>query len=161
MRTVELEVAGRKVTGQVEKIQGTLWVHINGKTFAYDAKTQSINSDKTETVANGEIQAPMPGRITRISVRAGDKVAAQQVLIVMEAMKMEYYLKASCEGFVRSLACQEGDQVEMGQSLLTYGADSSAQQKTRPFKVFLTLEADSDDELELEDFVKSSPAAIC
>jgi biotin carboxyl carrier protein len=58
--------------------------------------------------------APMPGRIVRVLARTGDTVAAQQALIVIEAMKMENELRAATSGTVTDVRVTEGALVESG-----------------------------------------------
>jgi acetyl-CoA carboxylase biotin carboxyl carrier protein len=60
----------------------------------------------------------MPGRITKVTAKVGDKVEAGQTVIMMEAMKMEYTLKAEVEGVVKAVNVQESDQVNLGQILV-------------------------------------------
>jgi biotin carboxyl carrier protein len=64
------------------------------------------------------VTAPMPGRIVRVLVSAGDEVAIRQGLVVVEAMKMENELTASSAGTVREVAVSEGDSVEAGRLLV-------------------------------------------
>jgi biotin carboxyl carrier protein len=64
------------------------------------------------------IIAPMPGRIVRLLVQAGDSVAAQQGLVVMEAMKMQNELKAPRAGKVVRIAAAAGATVQAGEVLL-------------------------------------------
>jgi biotin carboxyl carrier protein len=64
------------------------------------------------------IVSPMPGRIVKVLVRAGETVAAQQGLIVVEAMKMENELRAPRAGRVTSVKVGEGTSVERGAVLI-------------------------------------------
>ena len=64
------------------------------------------------------IVAPMPGRIVRTLVAAGDAVEARQPLVVIEAMKMENELRSPRAGRVRELAVAEGLPVESGRVLV-------------------------------------------
>lgn len=64
------------------------------------------------------IVSPMPGRIVKVLVREGDTVAAQQGLIVVEAMKMENELRAPRAGRVTSVKVVEGTSVERGAVLI-------------------------------------------
>jgi len=64
-----------------------------------------------------ELRAPMPGRVVRVLVKAGDAVVAGQPLIVIEAMKMENELRASAPATVESVHVSEGASVE-GRALL-------------------------------------------
>ncbi len=65
------------------------------------------------------IAAPMPGQVIAVSVAAGDSVSAGQVLLVIEAMKMEHSVRAPRDGTVAEVACAVGDRVEDGVELVT------------------------------------------
>lgn len=69
--------------------------------------------------AEGEgIRAPMPGRIVDVLVEAGDPVEAGDVVLILEAMKMENELRAPRKGTVTSVLVKKGDSAESGQLLL-------------------------------------------
>ncbi|MBW0144677.1 acetyl-CoA carboxylase biotin carboxylase subunit [Sphingomicrobium clamense] len=62
---------------------------------------------------DGAIVAPMPGKVTSVDVSQGDKVAAGQRLLTLEAMKMEHGLTAPFDGVVSELNASEGAQVQV------------------------------------------------
>jgi len=64
------------------------------------------------------VKAPMPGRVTHVSVRPGDTVAAGDPLLVIEAMKMENEFKARAAGTVRDVRVSPGQAVNPGDVLL-------------------------------------------
>ena len=64
------------------------------------------------------VTAPLPGSITKISVKVGDTVAAGDTVLMMEAMKMENSISAEFGGTVKTILCKEGDQVQSGQALV-------------------------------------------
>lgn len=66
----------------------------------------------------GEVSLPMPGRVVKVHVQAGESVAKGQPLLVVEAMKMEHTLKAARDGVVAQLRAREGEMVEAGVILL-------------------------------------------
>jgi acetyl-CoA carboxylase biotin carboxyl carrier protein len=66
-----------------------------------------------------DILAPMSGNIWKILVKTGDSVAADDELIIMEAMKMEIPVAAPQDGTIRMIHVQEGDPVEADTILLT------------------------------------------
>jgi acetyl/propionyl-CoA carboxylase alpha subunit len=61
--------------------------------------------------------APMPGKVVRVLVKAGDTVKAKQGLVVVEAMKMENELRAARDGRVRDVMVTEGQSVDAGTAL--------------------------------------------
>jgi biotin carboxyl carrier protein len=56
----------------------------------------------------------MPGKVTQVSVKAGDKVVKGQALLTLEAMKMEHALNAPFDGVVEDLSAELGAQVSEG-----------------------------------------------
>ncbi len=72
--------------------------------------------------ASGEIRAPMDGAVTQVAVAVGEKVSKGQILIRMEAMKMEHALRAQLEGTVSQLLITEGQQVRGRQLLIELDA---------------------------------------
>jgi acetyl/propionyl-CoA carboxylase alpha subunit len=71
----------------------------------------------------GSLTAPMPGVVRVVRVRAGDLVRAGDVLLVLEAMKMEHDVVAGADGRVLELDAQEGQQVDAGQILAVLAED--------------------------------------
>ena len=60
----------------------------------------------------------MPGRVIRVGAAVGDTVKAGQVLVVLEAMKMEHTLRSPHDGTVIEVDCSPDDQVEAGAVLV-------------------------------------------
>jgi glutaconyl-CoA decarboxylase len=61
----------------------------------------------------------MPGKIWKLHVKEGDKVDEGQLVLILEAMKMENELYAPKAGTVVSVNCKEGDSVNTGDALLS------------------------------------------
>jgi acetyl/propionyl-CoA carboxylase alpha subunit len=121
MKRLSFEIDGRTVTGTAVIKGSTVWAHVEGHTFVYEPR--GGRSAKRAGRASGntspdEIHAPMPGKIVKLNVMLGSKVEAHDVLVVMEAMKMEYTLKATAPGRVAKINCMIGDQVSLGQVLV-------------------------------------------
>jgi biotin carboxyl carrier protein len=64
------------------------------------------------------VTAPMPGRVVRVLVKAGETVAARQALVVVEAMKMENELTVPRAGRIKEVMVAEGASVEAGRLLV-------------------------------------------
>jgi len=100
-----------------------------------DDRVVTVNGIAVPTVVNGRrataglagggaagpqrLAAPMPGRVVRVLVAAGQAVEARTPLVVVEAMKMENELSASRAGTVVSVHVAEGESVEAGRLLVT------------------------------------------
>ncbi|MBR4401644.1 MAG: acetyl-CoA carboxylase biotin carboxyl carrier protein subunit, partial [Synergistes sp.] len=66
----------------------------------------------------GAITAPMPGKVLKVLVAQGAAVTAGQLVIILEAMKMENEIFSAAAGTVTQLCCKEGDTVSTGDTLL-------------------------------------------
>ncbi|HYW03769.1 MAG TPA: biotin carboxylase N-terminal domain-containing protein [Gammaproteobacteria bacterium] len=70
-----------------------------------------------------DMLSPMPGRIVKVHVAAGQRVTAGTPLLVLEAMKMEYTLRAPADGEVAAVRFTEGDVVEADEPLIEFHPD--------------------------------------
>jgi acetyl/propionyl-CoA carboxylase alpha subunit len=73
-------------------------------------------------LAAGSLTAPMPGTVVRVAARAGAHVGAGDVLVVLEAMKMEHAVRAGVDGTVAEVLVEAGAQVEAGAVLVVIAA---------------------------------------
>jgi acetyl-CoA carboxylase biotin carboxylase subunit len=71
---------------------------------------------------HGGCRAPMPGRVLAVRCAAGDRVAKGQVLVVLEAMKMEHEVRAPEDGVVHGIPVEAGQQVDAGAILVVLEA---------------------------------------
>jgi propionyl-CoA carboxylase alpha chain len=72
----------------------------------------------------GGYTAPMPAKVISVHAAAGQKVTAGDLLLILEAMKMEHRITAAADGVVQELLAAEGAQVEAGQALLVMEGES-------------------------------------
>jgi biotin carboxyl carrier protein len=70
-----------------------------------------------EAEGRQQVTAPMPGKVVRVLVQAGDKVETGQGLLVVEAMKMQNEIRSPKNGTVERLLIQEGQPVNAGEVL--------------------------------------------
>jgi len=90
---------------------------------AYEFALGSRGTGTTHGLHDGEIEAPMPGKVTAVEVSQGEKVAKGQRLLTLEAMKMEHSLSAPFDGTIAELAAKPGAQVTEGQLLVKVQAE--------------------------------------
>jgi len=104
--------------------RGQYAITIDGRAFAVEAldeRTRAIRDLSAASAAAAgpaPLVAPMPGLIVRVQVAVGDRVAAGQGLVVMEAMKMENELRAAVGGTVRAVHAAPGAAVNKGAVLV-------------------------------------------
>ncbi len=87
-----------------------------GQAFEFGLSTRGTGT--SHGIHDGEIEAPMPGKVTAVEVSRGEKVAKGQRLLTLEAMKMEHALTAPFDGTVAELPAKPGAQVTEGQLLV-------------------------------------------
>ena len=81
------------------------------------AQTTATTAAK-QAVTGYTIDSPLPGRVTAINVKAGDRVKKGDVVASLEAMKMENSIEADCDGYVRQVLVAEGDSVLAGAHII-------------------------------------------
>lgn len=103
---------------------GAFDVHVDGRVVPVQIRQAGAPGRQKREGAGAavtgpqRIVSPMPGKVVRVLVKAGDEVTARQGLVVVEAMKMENELRAARNGRVRDVAVSEGQSVEAGTVLL-------------------------------------------
>jgi propionyl-CoA carboxylase alpha chain len=76
---------------------------------------------------SGSLMAPMPGSVTRIAAAPGERVSAGQIVLVLEAMKMEHQIAAPADGVVAEIRVAAGAQVNGGDVLAIVAADGTGE----------------------------------
>jgi 3-methylcrotonyl-CoA carboxylase alpha subunit len=112
-----------RIDGELARV-GPRWVEWHG--VVYRVRPQSgLDIEQfahARVVAGGGgLTAPMPGRVVKLAVAAGDQVSPNQPLVVLEAMKMEHVVEAPHAGVVREVCVEPGQQVAAGALLLELG----------------------------------------
>ena len=95
-------------------------ITVNGK--AYDVAVEELDSSAAP-VASAPVSAPVQaaGTVLDVKVNVGDTVSKGQVIMILEAMKMENDIVASCDGKITSVLAKKGDTVNSGDALATIG----------------------------------------
>jgi propionyl-CoA carboxylase alpha chain len=111
-----LAVDDHVVPCSVHRVRGVVYVDsVLGSTALHEQPRFPIPVD--EGVA-GSLVAPMPGTVTRLAVAPGDAVVLGDLLVTLEAMKMEHALRAPHDGVVAEVRVAVGDQVDTGAVLV-------------------------------------------
>jgi 3-methylcrotonyl-CoA carboxylase alpha subunit len=120
-RTLDLESCTAASGFSMPFADGAL-VFKDGQPFLFSTEVRGTGT--THGLHDGEIEAPMPGKVTAVEVSQGEKVAKGQRLLTLEAMKMEHALTAPFDGTVSELNALAGTQVTEGQMLVKVEADA-------------------------------------
>jgi 3-methylcrotonyl-CoA carboxylase alpha subunit len=120
---VMLHPDGRLERAVVSRDGEHRWVSLDGQTHRGKAlkKGKAGGADHQQS-----LEAPMPGKVTKVLVQVGDVVKKGQVLVTVEAMKMEHALKAPRDGVIESLKVEAGALVSPGTALVVIGDLESA-----------------------------------
>lgn len=115
-----------RINGKQEKFafnqnKSGLTVFRNGQSYPFKYIQNNFGADESQST-EGNLKAPMPGVITQVLVNINDKVQKDDVLMTLEAMKMEYAIRAPYDGIVHSCYFQAGDQVKVGDELVEFQA---------------------------------------
>jgi len=104
----------------------TFKIKVNGNIYDAELKDkmdfllQSMGLDTLNSKKINEIKAPMPGMVLDIKVNEGSVVKKGDVLLVLEAMKMENNLKSPSDGIVKKIVAKKGTAVEKNQLLILF-----------------------------------------
>ena len=98
--------------------EGTSWsATVEGQTFEIEipdaapvAKKKRSGGGKKKK--SGTVSANIPGKVVTVEVKAGDEVVEGQVILILEAMKMQNEIQAPVSGTVTSVNCEEGQAIE-------------------------------------------------
>jgi len=120
---LEADVDGRRVAAKLERRDATWYVHTSQGDIQLDELPRFTLPGADEF--QGGLTAPMPGKVLATSVEVGSTVEKGQLLMVLEAMKMEHRITAPVDGTVTAVHANVGDQVGNGELLIMLDETSS------------------------------------
>ena len=119
----EIRLDGIHASGYASKFGSRWCVDIPAGSLTLIEKSRFPEPDIADV--EGGLAAPMPGKILAIDVAEGDSVSAGQLLVLMEAMKMEHQIAATFDGAVVEVCVAVGDQVDNGELLVIIAAEEA------------------------------------
>lgn len=132
MKEFKFKIDGTEYAAQVEEQdENKVQVTVNGKAYSVDVEGmaapkapvarptvgQVASAAPAAGSASAKLSAPLPGNITKILVKEGDKVKKGDTIIIMEAMKMENNITAEADCTIQAIKCQVGQTVNQGDVL--------------------------------------------
>ncbi|MFZ5432652.1 MAG: acetyl-CoA carboxylase biotin carboxyl carrier protein subunit [Calditrichota bacterium] len=117
-RLILRNAAGQR-TARAVRNRDRIWVWVDGFTFEFHIPSADESADGQHGDIGDEVRAPMPGVLVKLFVSVGDDVEQNQVVAVVEAMKMEHPLRAPRDGKVESITGAVGDTVDAGAAIVS------------------------------------------
>jgi len=125
MKKRKVKVDGEEYDVELEKQDGVWNVTIEGKIFNIEIEGSSVgetSGSKRKKSARGKksgtISSTIPGKIVSISIKEGQIVSEGDVVMILEAMKMQNEIQAPLSGMVTAINCKPGDSVEANSPLI-------------------------------------------
>jgi biotin carboxyl carrier protein len=118
-----VEEDGRASIVYVAATPAGSWAFSNGEVFRTQAadETQAKSRPRAGRTTASQVTAPMPATVLKVNVKPGDSVAKGDVLVVLEAMKMELPMRAPAAATVTTVSCREGELVQADAVLVALG----------------------------------------
>ncbi|EPR13348.1 biotin/lipoyl-containing protein [Ruminiclostridium papyrosolvens] len=115
-----IKVNGTPYEVEVEEVGGGRPVAAAPKPRASKpGQTAAAKSAQPQAGKAGDVAAPMPGTVLKVKVNLGDEVKKGQVLLILEAMKMENEIVAPADGKVTALTVEAGKSVTAGELMVS------------------------------------------
>ena len=125
MKKRKVKVDGEEYEVELEKQNGLWNVTIEGNSFNIEIEGSSVGDtsvSKRKKTARGKksgtISSTIPGKVVSISAKEGQMVSEGDVVMILEAMKMQNEIQAPLSGTVTAINCKPGDSVEANSPLI-------------------------------------------
>ena len=125
-----------KVNGEEFEVEielnddGTYDATVEGQTFSIEvpyaqAAPRARRGGGGKKKKSGTVSANIPGKVVTVEVKEGDVVKEGQVILILEAMKMQNEIQAPVDGTVINVACEEGQAIEANVPLVVIEPEST------------------------------------
>jgi len=113
-----LDLEGVRLEATVYAEGDGRWVTLRGMHLTATSRDPADEPAGAAGADAQRLQAPLPGKVVKVAVKAGQSVAAGEVLVLLEAMKVEHPITAPHAGRIKALRFKEGDSVQRGDLLV-------------------------------------------
>ena len=110
---LKISVGDRMFKCVISEGEENKFVFIDGNVFK--VKRIELTGQRKTSKKEGDLNSPISGTIVDVKIKVGDKVKKGDVIIVIEAMKMEYLIRAPYDGKVKKIFFKTKDQIEIGE----------------------------------------------
>jgi len=112
---LKIKLGDRIIKCIITKGDKDKFVFVEGDVFKV-RNIELTGAKKTKKKEKRNLNSPISGKVVSIKIKDGDKVKKGDVLMIIEAMKMEYLIRAPYNGKVKKINFKEKDQIEIGQN---------------------------------------------
>ena len=110
---LKIKIGNRIIKALITEGEKEKFVFIEGN--VYKVKPVELTATKTsKKKEEGDLTSPISGKVVSVKVKKNDTVKKGEVLMVIEAMKMEYLIRAPYDGLVKKVNFNEMEQIEIG-----------------------------------------------
>jgi 3-methylcrotonyl-CoA carboxylase alpha subunit len=110
---LSVQLGDRIIKSVISQGDDSKFVFIDGSIFK--VKRIELTGRKKTEKKEGDLNSPISGTVVHAKVKVGSQVKKDDVILVIEAMKMEYLIRAPYDGKVKKVHFKEKDQIEIGQ----------------------------------------------
>jgi len=112
---IKIKIGERIIKSIITEGEKEKYVFVDGEVFRV-RPVELTGRKKQKKKEEGDLTSPISGKVVNVKVKNGDSVKKDEVLMVIEAMKMEYIIRAPYSGKVKKVNFKEKDQIEIGQT---------------------------------------------
>ena len=112
---LKIKIGDRFIKSVITEGEKEKFIFIDGNVFRVKP-VELTGVRKTKKKEEGDLSSPISGKVVSIKVKNGDLVKKGDVIMVIEAMKMEYLIRAPFNGKIIKINFKENDQIEIGQN---------------------------------------------
>lgn len=113
---LKINIGDRVIKSVITEGNSEKFVFVDGNVFKVKPVELTAKRKSKKKKEEGDLSSPISGKVVDVKVKEGDKVKKDQVLMVIEAMKMEYLIRSPKKGIVKKINFKENDQIEIGQT---------------------------------------------
>tara|TARA_B100000965_G_C19560610_1_gene744305 strand:- start:930 stop:1442 length:513 start_codon:yes stop_codon:yes gene_type:complete len=113
---IQVSMNNQSSIGFSEKSGNEIYVYLNGVNYVLKSESGMLKDNAFEEESGDTVLSPITGKLLDKKVKSGDSVSKDEVVVILEAMKMEHRLKAPRDGKLSKLTSAEiGDQIKEGE----------------------------------------------
>ena len=113
---LKIKIGNKIIKSVISEGEKEKYVFVDGEVFK--VRPVQLTGMKKEKNKEGDLNSPISGRVVSVKVKNGDSVKKGDILMVIEAMKMEYLIRAPFDGKVKKVHFKEKEQIEIGKETI-------------------------------------------